>query len=456
MRLTVLTAILAASVGATGASAADTCCYANARFSGPCVVTLAPGETCSSVLAYLNNLSSGGKTYCGSTPIRRGWSHTTCPGEVVSGGAVPVQPVPVQPGPGARPVPTVATGGDARVVSPDQTRPGSVVGPQAAPVQQAPGAVDLRDLTISVRLDDAVDPGSVSADDETAIDGEWVDSEGEKRDVVNPATMQTIARVPRSTAAEFDAAVQAAKAAFPEWRRTPHLARARCMFRLKELLEENFEEVSRIQTMEHGKTIDESRGETRRGIEMVEVATGIPTLMMGTNLEDVASGIDEYLIRQPLVHFFVLGAALFVLSAVYSQQLHQDEGLSFPAIKSGALLAIIGDELREYFMQFVNDDPARFDRCESDVPAIRYLNTRTSADGFRIIAEPVRAADIDELMRYLPGPDFPTGAIINGRAGIVQAYRTGRGRMPRPRRRALRASPAGTMARVRLGRSASP
>ena len=139
------------------------------------------------------------------------------------------------------------------------------------------------------------------------IDGEWVDSEGELRDVVNPATMQPIARVPRSTAAEFDTAVSAAKAAFPEWRRTPPLARARCMFRLKELLEENFEEVSRIQTMEHGKTIDESRGETRRGIEMVEVATGIPTLMMGSNLEDVASGIDEYLIRQPLGVFGIIG-----------------------------------------------------------------------------------------------------------------------------------------------------
>ena len=137
------------------------------------------------------------------------------------------------------------------------------------------------------------------------IDGEWVDSEGEKRDVVNPATMQPIARVPRSTAAEFDAAVQAAKAAFPEWRRTPPLARARCMFRLKELLEENFEEISRIQTMEHGKTIDESRGETRRGIEMVEVATGIPTLMMGSNLEDVASGIDEYHLATFKVEFGV-------------------------------------------------------------------------------------------------------------------------------------------------------
>jgi malonate-semialdehyde dehydrogenase (acetylating)/methylmalonate-semialdehyde dehydrogenase len=138
------------------------------------------------------------------------------------------------------------------------------------------------------------------------IDGEWVDSQGEVKDVVNPATMKTIARVPISTQDEFDAAVEAAQAAYPDWRRTPPLARARCLFRLKALLEENFEELSRIQTMEHGKTIDESRGETRRGIEMVEVATGIPTLMMGYNLEDIATGIDEYLIRQPLGVFGVI------------------------------------------------------------------------------------------------------------------------------------------------------
>jgi malonate-semialdehyde dehydrogenase (acetylating)/methylmalonate-semialdehyde dehydrogenase len=139
------------------------------------------------------------------------------------------------------------------------------------------------------------------------VDGEWVDSEGERRDVVNPATMKTIARVPISTQDEFDAAVEAAQAVYPEWRRTPPLARVRCLFRLKELMEEHFEELSRVQTMEHGKTIDESRGETRRGIEMVEVATGIPTLMMGYNLEDIASGIDEYLIRQPLGVFGIIG-----------------------------------------------------------------------------------------------------------------------------------------------------
>jgi len=133
------------------------------------------------------------------------------------------------------------------------------------------------------------------------INGEWIESESDQLlDVVNPATCRTIAKVPLSTKEEVNAAVKSAKEAFPEWRRTTPLARARYLFRLKELLEEHFEGLSRIQTMEHGKTIDESRGETRRGIENVEVATGIPSLMMGYNLEDVATGIDEYVIRQPL------------------------------------------------------------------------------------------------------------------------------------------------------------
>jgi malonate-semialdehyde dehydrogenase (acetylating)/methylmalonate-semialdehyde dehydrogenase len=89
------------------------------------------------------------------------------------------------------------------------------------------------------------------------INGEWVKSRGDIKDVVNPVTGETIAKVPISTRDEMTAAIEAAKEAFPDWRRTPPIARARSLFRLKELLEENFEELSRIQTQEHGKTIDE-------------------------------------------------------------------------------------------------------------------------------------------------------------------------------------------------------
>jgi malonate-semialdehyde dehydrogenase (acetylating)/methylmalonate-semialdehyde dehydrogenase len=139
------------------------------------------------------------------------------------------------------------------------------------------------------------------------IDGEWVDSKGEMVDVVNPANMKTIAKCPISTKEEIDAAVEAAQEAYPDWRRTTPLARTRILFRLKEILEENFEEVSRIQTQEHGKCIDESRGESRRGIENVEVACGIPTLMQGYYSEDIAHGIDEWVIPTPLGVFGVIG-----------------------------------------------------------------------------------------------------------------------------------------------------
>ncbi|OIP37800.1 MAG: methylmalonate-semialdehyde dehydrogenase (acylating) [Desulfobacteraceae bacterium CG2_30_51_40] len=139
------------------------------------------------------------------------------------------------------------------------------------------------------------------------INGEWTESKGEMIDVVNPATSEVIGKVGISTKEEIDSAVAAATEAFHDWRRTPAVTRCRYLFRFLHLLEENFEDLSRVQTQEHGKTIDESRGETRRGIENVEVACGIPTLMMGDTSEDIASGIDEYLIRVPLGVFGVIG-----------------------------------------------------------------------------------------------------------------------------------------------------
>jgi malonate-semialdehyde dehydrogenase (acetylating)/methylmalonate-semialdehyde dehydrogenase len=136
---------------------------------------------------------------------------------------------------------------------------------------------------------------------ENYIGGEWVASEaGRTLDVINPATGAALAQVPLSTAAEVDQAVRAARQAFQEWRETPPYTRARAMFRLKAVMEDHFEELARIVTQENGKILDEARGEVRRAIENVEGAAGIPTLMMGYNLEDVAQGIDEVAIRQPL------------------------------------------------------------------------------------------------------------------------------------------------------------
>ena len=133
------------------------------------------------------------------------------------------------------------------------------------------------------------------------IGGEWRSSNGaDTLLVTDPATGDTLGRVPLSGAAEVDAAVQAAKEAFPAWRETPPVERARVFFKLKALLEEHLEELTESLSREHGKTRAEARGEIRRGIENVEHVCGIPSLMMGETLEDVARGIDCETRRQPL------------------------------------------------------------------------------------------------------------------------------------------------------------
>ncbi len=119
-------------------------------------------------------------------------------------------------------------------------------------------------------------------------------------DVTDPATASILAKVPFTTAAEVDAAAAAARDAFPAWKNTPAVDRVQFLYRLKALLHEEFEDLARTITMECGKTLAESRGEVQRAIENVEVACGIPTLMQGTVSEDIARGIDEFMIRQPV------------------------------------------------------------------------------------------------------------------------------------------------------------
>jgi len=133
------------------------------------------------------------------------------------------------------------------------------------------------------------------------IGGRWLPSAAtDTVDVHNPARGTVIARTPCSTAAEVDAAVQAAATAFRGWSETPPVVRARVMFGFKARLEEHFEEIARLVTTEHGKTLDESRGSLRRGIECVEVACGAPSLLMGYGLENVATGVDCTVMRQPI------------------------------------------------------------------------------------------------------------------------------------------------------------
>lgn len=133
------------------------------------------------------------------------------------------------------------------------------------------------------------------------VGGEWIDSNAsEYLPVHNPATCDVLAEVPESTYEDVDKAVKAAQEAFYEWRRTPMLTRAQYMHRFKTMLEDRFEEISRIVVEENGKTIDEARGEVRRGIESVDFATGVPFLMRNDGVEDISSGIDETTIRQPV------------------------------------------------------------------------------------------------------------------------------------------------------------
>lgn len=133
------------------------------------------------------------------------------------------------------------------------------------------------------------------------VNGAWQSSQsGETHPVVDPATAEVLAYAPLSPPEEVDRAARAAAAAFPGWRRTPPTDRVQYLFRMKELLESHFEELSRCITRENGKTLAEARGELRRAIENVEVACGIPVLMQGQVLEDIAPGIDEYMIRQPV------------------------------------------------------------------------------------------------------------------------------------------------------------
>jgi malonate-semialdehyde dehydrogenase (acetylating)/methylmalonate-semialdehyde dehydrogenase len=150
-------------------------------------------------------------------------------------------------------------------------------------------------------VDATAETGTVDAPIPNFIGGRWLESRtAESLSVSDPASGDQLGRVPLSPRDEVDEAVRAAGEAFPGWRETPPLARARVLFRLKALLDENIDSLARSLTREHGKILPESRGEVQRGIENVEHACGIPSLMMGETLEDIARGIDCETVRQPL------------------------------------------------------------------------------------------------------------------------------------------------------------
>ncbi|HMK14479.1 MAG TPA: CoA-acylating methylmalonate-semialdehyde dehydrogenase [Burkholderiales bacterium] len=133
------------------------------------------------------------------------------------------------------------------------------------------------------------------------IDGGKVESQSKRfGEVTNPATGEVIRRVPFANNDDIDAAVAAAKQAFPAWRETPPLRRARIMMRYLQLLEKNHEQLARLASEEHGKTLSDAAGSVQRGIEVVEFACGIPHLLKGEHAESVGAGVDCYSLKQPL------------------------------------------------------------------------------------------------------------------------------------------------------------
>jgi malonate-semialdehyde dehydrogenase (acetylating)/methylmalonate-semialdehyde dehydrogenase len=133
------------------------------------------------------------------------------------------------------------------------------------------------------------------------IGGRWVASDATRfAEVRNPATDTVLAKVPLGGAADVDRAVQAALKAYPAWRATPPVHRLKPLFKLKNLLEAQYEDVARVVTREHGKTLEESRSSVRRAIDNVDNALAIPQLMQGSSLEDIAHGIDCHTVRQPM------------------------------------------------------------------------------------------------------------------------------------------------------------
>lgn len=132
------------------------------------------------------------------------------------------------------------------------------------------------------------------------IAGEWTRPDVPGAPVFNPSTGEVIAECPMGGAAEVNAAVEAAAAAFPAWRETPAVERARVFFRYRQLVEDNFDRICKSICREHGKTLAEARGSAYRGLENIEYACGAPSLLFGDNLENIARSVDCETMLQPL------------------------------------------------------------------------------------------------------------------------------------------------------------
>jgi malonate-semialdehyde dehydrogenase (acetylating)/methylmalonate-semialdehyde dehydrogenase len=240
------------------------------------------------------------------------------------------------------------------------------------------------------------------------IGGAWVEARGpDALPVINPATGETIARVPLSSAEDVDAAVRAARAAFEEWRQTPPMERARFMYPLRDLLVKHRDEIARLITIEHGKVLSDAQGSVQRAIENVEVAAGIPSLMMGYGLDNGAGReIDSHVERRPLGVFACVAPFNFPMMVPFwfmpyavatgntfiikpSEQVPLSQRFVFELIDSISLppgvLSLVNGSRETVDALLDHPDVAGISFVGS-TPTARYIYARAAANGKRVQA----------------------------------------------------------------------
>lgn len=250
--------------------------------------------------------------------------------------------------------------------------------------------------------------GAATGTLENYIGGRWVRPEaGESLPVTNPATGETIARVPLSTAEDVDRAAQAADEAFQSWRSVPPLERARFMFALRDLLLQHRDDLARLVTTEHGKTLSDAQGSVQRAIENAEVAAGIPSLLMGYGLENGAGkNIDEEAVRRPLGVFATIAPFNFPLMVPFwfmpyavatgntviikpSEQVPLSQRLVFElldrlGLPGGVVNLVHGS--RETVDSLLDHPLIRGISFVGSTPTARYIYARAAANGKRVQA----------------------------------------------------------------------
>jgi malonate-semialdehyde dehydrogenase (acetylating)/methylmalonate-semialdehyde dehydrogenase len=239
------------------------------------------------------------------------------------------------------------------------------------------------------------------------IDGKWVDGKSDRHgDVFDPATGEVAALAPFASEQEVQSAVEAAKAAWPAWAATPPAARARIMFRFRDLVEVHKEELARLVSSEHGKTFEDALGSVNRGAEIIEFACGIPQLLKGEHNENVASNIDSYSMRQPLgvcagitpfnfpamVPLWMYPIALacgntFVLKPSErdpSAALRMAEVAAEAGVPAGVLNVVIGDKVAvDSLLHHPDVDAVSF---VGSTPVAEYVHRTASTEGKRVQA----------------------------------------------------------------------